>query len=68
MFPQKLKYAASGQLGQLRKGKNMKLDKLQRVMLVNQYLILENLYPNEADKYARLRKALERSGSANLNS
>ena len=37
----------------------MELDKGQRVILVNQYLILEMLYPEQADGFSRHRKALE---------
>ena len=35
------------------------MDKLKRYELINQLLILEKLYPEEADYYARNRKALE---------
>jgi uncharacterized protein YfbU (UPF0304 family) len=35
------------------------MDKLKRYELINQLLILERLYPEEADYYARNRKALE---------
>ncbi len=36
----------------------MKLDKKERLMLVNQFLILEKLYPEEADYYVKHRRAL----------
>lgn len=36
----------------------MKLDKKERLALVNQFLILEKLYPEEADHYAKHRQAL----------
>lgn len=35
------------------------MDKLKRYELINQLLILEKLYPDEADYYAKNRKALE---------
>ena len=35
------------------------MDKLKRFELINQLLILEKLYPDEADHYAQNRKALE---------
>lgn len=35
------------------------MDKLKRFELINQLLILEKLYPEEADHYAQNRKALE---------
>ncbi|WP_019677381.1 YfbU family protein [Arsukibacterium perlucidum] len=35
------------------------MDKLKRYELINQLLILEKLYPEEADYYAKNRKALE---------
>ncbi|MGG5870195.1 YfbU family protein [Pseudomonas peli] len=35
------------------------MDKLKRYELINQLLILEKLYPEEADYYSRNRKALE---------
>lgn len=35
------------------------MDKLERLNFINQYLILERLYPEDADYYARNRKALE---------
>ena len=35
------------------------MDKLKRFELINQLLILEKLYPEEADHYAKNRKALE---------
>ncbi|MGB1322848.1 MAG: YfbU family protein [Vibrio gallaecicus] len=35
------------------------MDKLKRFELINQLLILEKLYPDEADYYAKNRKALE---------
>lgn len=35
------------------------MDKLKRFELINQLLILEKLYPDEADTYAKNRKALE---------
>lgn len=37
----------------------MKLTKLERRLLANQYLILEKLYGEEAGSYASLRKAIE---------
>jgi len=37
----------------------MKLDKKERLALVNQFLILEKLYPDGANYYADHRKALE---------
>lgn len=37
----------------------MKLSKVERLMLVNQYLILEGLYPDEKEFYANNRKAIE---------
>ncbi len=37
----------------------MELSKLERLNLTNQFLILEKLYPEEADHYAKHRKALE---------
>ncbi|MFA0674070.1 YfbU family protein, partial [Vibrio sp. 10N.222.51.A6] len=36
----------------------MKLDKKERLALVNQFLILEKLYPEEADYYAQHRQAI----------
>ncbi len=36
----------------------MKLDKKERLSLVNQFLILEKLYPDEAQYYAEQRQAL----------
>ncbi|MFQ2601218.1 YfbU family protein [Aeromonas caviae] len=36
----------------------MKLDKKERLALVNQFLILEKLYPEDADYYARHRQAI----------
>lgn len=36
------------------------MDKLKRYELINQLLILEKLYPEEADYYSQNRKALER--------
>ncbi|HAU31004.1 MAG: hypothetical protein XD78_0899 [Desulfotomaculum sp. 46_296] len=38
----------------------MGLSSLERVMLINQYKILEKLYPDEASHYQRLIKVLER--------
>lgn len=35
------------------------LTKKERLMLINQYLILEKLYPESADSYRRNRRALE---------
>ena len=32
----------------------------ERLLLANQYLILEKLYPDEAEHYAELRKVVER--------
>lgn len=37
----------------------MELDKVDRLMLSNQFKILEKLYPEESDHYHRHRKALE---------
>jgi uncharacterized protein len=37
----------------------MELTLKERLLLANQYLILEKLYPNEADRYAQFRKALQ---------
>lgn len=37
----------------------MELSKLERINLINQFLILERLYPDEAEYYSRHRKALE---------
>lgn len=37
----------------------MELSKLERLNLINQFLMLEKLYPEEADYYAQHRKALE---------
>lgn len=37
----------------------MELTKLERLSLINQYLILEKLYPEEQEHYAELRQALE---------
>lgn len=37
----------------------MNLDKKERLSLVNQFLILEKLYPDEAHYYASRRKAVE---------
>lgn len=36
----------------------MQLDKKERLALVNQFLILEKLYPEEADYYAKHRQAI----------
>lgn len=36
----------------------MKLDKKERLSLINQYLILEKLYPEEADNFAEYRQVL----------
>lgn len=36
------------------------MDKLERLKLINQYLILEALYPDEAEYYSRHREALEK--------
>ncbi|MGF1804346.1 YfbU family protein [Aliivibrio sifiae] len=36
----------------------MKLDKKERLALVNQFLILEKLYPNDAEYYAQHRQAI----------
>ncbi|MEH7480250.1 YfbU family protein [Neobacillus drentensis] len=38
----------------------MKLTKLERLNLINQYLILEKLYPEEQETYSTLRTALEK--------
>jgi len=35
------------------------MDKLKRYELINQLLILEKLYPDEANYYSKNRKALE---------
>jgi len=37
----------------------MKLTQMERLILVNQYMILEKLYQEEAGSYANIRKALE---------
>lgn len=37
----------------------MTLSQMERLILVNQYMILEKLYPEEANSYALTRKALE---------
>ena len=37
----------------------MKLSQMERLILVNQYMILEKLYPEEASSYAQIRNALE---------
>jgi uncharacterized protein YfbU (UPF0304 family) len=37
----------------------MKLSRIDRWMLSNQYRILEALYPNEAEEYAHIRDAIE---------
>ncbi len=37
----------------------MKLSQMERLILVNQYLILENLYPEDARDYALIRRAIE---------
>lgn len=37
----------------------MELSKKERVLLINQYKILEGLYPEEAEEYANLREILE---------
>jgi len=37
----------------------MELSKLERLNLINQFLILEKLYPEEADYYAKHRKAIQ---------
>jgi uncharacterized protein YfbU (UPF0304 family) len=38
----------------------MKLSRIERLMLSNQFLILESLYPNEAQGYAEQRQAIEK--------
>ena len=38
----------------------MKLSRIERLMLSNQFLILESLYPNEAEGYAEHREAIEK--------
>jgi uncharacterized protein YfbU (UPF0304 family) len=43
----------------------MRLDKKERLILANQYKILEKLYPDEAEEYANCRKALEYGFSLN---
>jgi uncharacterized protein YfbU (UPF0304 family) len=40
-------------------GDQMELSKLERLNLINQFLILEKLYPEEADYYAKHRKAVQ---------
>ena len=37
----------------------MKLSRLDRMILSNQYRILEALYPHQADEYSRAREAIE---------
>ena len=37
----------------------MELTKIERLSLINQYLILEKLYPEEKEHYSELRQALE---------
>ena len=37
----------------------MKFSRKERIILCNQYLILEKLYPEDAEDYAQTRKALE---------
>ena len=37
----------------------MKLEKIERLILGNQFRILEKLYPDEADYYSKHRKAIE---------
>ena len=37
----------------------MELTKIERLSLINQYLILEKLYPEEQEHYSELRQALE---------
>lgn len=37
----------------------MQLSKKERLVLINQFLILEKLYPDEADEFERYRTALE---------
>jgi uncharacterized protein len=37
----------------------MKLTKVERLLLVNQFLILESLYPDDAKHYSMQRQALE---------
>lgn len=37
----------------------MKLSKLERLILANQFKILEALYPDDAESYENNRKAIE---------
>ena len=50
---------ACGVTGTKPKRGGMKLSRSERLLLVNQYLILEKLYPEDAEHYAQGRKALE---------
>lgn len=45
----------------------MTLTKLQRLLLINQFKILERLYPDEADYYESLRIALKNGYSRNYD-
>jgi uncharacterized protein YfbU (UPF0304 family) len=45
----------------------MTLTKLQRLILINQFRILEKLYPDEADHYKNLRIALEKGYSSHYD-
>ena len=45
----------------------MELDKKERLILSNQLKILEKLYPEESDYYARHRKALEEGYALHYN-
>lgn len=45
----------------------MKLSREQRWMLANQYLILEKLYPEDAEHYARVREVLEEGFELNYD-
>lgn len=40
-------------------GKQMELSKLERLNLINQFFILEKLYPEDANYYATHRKAIQ---------
>lgn len=39
--------------------KDIKMSEIERLTLVNQFLILEKLYPEEADYYEKNRIALQ---------
>lgn len=45
----------------------MNLNRVERLMLSNQYKILEALYPKEAKDYARRREAIERGYELNYD-